>query len=316
MSNQDFKQCNEILTSSFNLYFTFDKSELNKAKKNIIKNFNTWLTTATKNRNGLKYEWNVKFPERSLSTNTHHFFTQDQLLSIYMMDDEGVEEWANTGCVLVSKEGEELNILKKLQINNKFVPTKKYRIRKMTDWSTFGDNSSPCTDVIIVDRYLFAQHDVEYEINAYSLLKQLCKWAKGTTINIIFFTLLEYMDGKVPCRIQYNTIIKQIKNKLASLIGVEPNVTFVFMPDKEQHDRTIITNYKMYTSGDSFKYFEDGVNVALCTHGEWMDVNSLYDLDNLQNVKDFLSDLQIMIDNRKGLLQAICGDKKSLLLKF
>lgn len=101
-------------------------------------------------------------------------------------------------------------------------------------------------------------------------------------------------------------IIGELKNK----IFTEPNITFVVLPGQEQHDRTIFTNYKMFTSGDSFKYFKDGANVSLCTHGEWMYISSLHDIDNHQNSKDFISDLQAVIDKVKGGLMTIIGDKK------
>lgn len=88
------------------------------------------------------------------------------------------------------------------------------------------------------------------------------------------------------------------------------------MPAKVKHDRTILTNYKMYTSGDSFKYFRDGKNVALCTHGDWLYINSLHKKGNLQNAKDYIHDLQDIIDSLKNRLDTIMGDKKSHFLKF
>ena len=107
-------------------------------------------------------------------------------------------------------------------------------------------------------------------------------------------------------------IIDKLKNKIAA----KPNITFVVLPGQEQHDRTIFTNYKMFTSGDSFKYFKDGANVSLCTHGEWMYISSLHDADNHQNGKDFISDLQAVIDKVKGGLMSIIGDRKSFFLHF
>ena len=70
------------------------------------------------------------------------------------------------------------------------------------------------------------------------------------------------------------------------------------------------------TSGDSFKYFKDGANVSLCTHGEWMYISSLHDVDNLQNAKDLIHDLQAVIDKVKSGLMSIQGDKMSFFLKF
>lgn len=316
MSNQDFAKCNETLLSNFDLYFTFDKSELKSARKEVKKNFEIWLRSATKNRNGKKNDWDIKFPPRPVNNTIQEKFTEEQLSSIYMIDGENVSEWAHTGCLLIAEKGKELDIVKKLQISETFSPTKQFRIRSMADWSTFGNNCSPCTDIILVDQYIFSQSELEYEINSYALLEQLCRWIKDTAVNIVIFTLRDYKDANTYTPVPFKTIMRNLKRRLCEIIGVEPNITFVVMPSKEQHDRTIFTNYKMYTSGDSFKYFKDGVNVSLCTHGEWMYISSLHDFDNLQNAKDFINDLQGIIEKVKGGLNNIIGDQKSYFLKF
>lgn len=316
MSNQDFAKCNEALLGAFNLYFTFDKSELLKAKKEVKRNFEIWSRSATRNRNGKKRDWKINFPPRPVNNSIQETFTEEQLSSIYMIDGDNVADWANTGCLLIAVKGKELDIIKKLQIAGAFNPTKQFRIRSMSDWSTFGYNSSPCTDIILVDQYIFSQSEYEYDVNSYALLEQLSKWAKATTINIVIFTLKNYKDGNTYYDVPFNSISRELKKKLGELIGTEPNITFVVLPGQEQHDRTILTNYKMYTSGDSFKYFRDGTNVSLCTHGEWMYISSLHDVDNLQNAKDFISDLQDVINKVKDRLLSIQGDQKSYFLKF
>lgn len=317
MSNQDFQKCNEVLLSNCDIFFTFEKGQMLKTKKEVQKRFQHWITTATTNRKGRQNKWECDFPPRPLNNNIHDSFTHEQLSSIYMLEGEHVKEWADSGCLLIAKKGEELNTIKNLQIANAFIPTKQFRIRDLVDWSIFGDNSSPCTDILFVDRYVFAQSDHEYTVNSYALIEQLCKWAKNTTVNIVFFTLQSFKDeAQQNHNIPTPTIIRNLKAKLKDRIGIEPNITFVFMPDKDQHDRTIFTNYKMYTSGDSYKYFKDGANVSLCTYGEWMYVNSLCDMDNLNNAKAFVADLQKIVDKVKTGLMSIIGDKKCRFLKF
>lgn len=316
MSNQDFAKCNEVLLSSFNLYFTFDKSKLANAKKEIKKNFEIWSRKATTNRNGNKNEWQIEFPPRPITLDAQKSFTEKQLSSVYLIDGENVKEWAETGCLLVAEKGKEIDTIKKLQISNAFIPTKQFRIRSMSNWTTLEKNCTPCTDIIVVDQYLFSQSEFDYEVNSYSLLEQLCKWANNTYINIVIFTLKDYKDGDQYFEVPFVTIKRKLKDKLSQLIGIEPNVTFVVLPIQEQHDRTILTNYKMYTSGDSFKYFKDGTNVSLCTHGEWLYISSLHDDDVFQNAHDFIHDLQEIIDKVKGGLMSIRGDKKSFLLNF
>ena len=316
MSNQDFAKCNETLLENFNLYFTFDKSELLKAKKEVKKFFEIWSRSATKNRNGKTNDWEIKFPPRPVNCTIQESFTEEQLSSVYMIDGENVTDWANTGCLLIAEKGKELDIIKKFQISETFKPTKQFSIRGMVDWSTIGNNSSPCTDIILVDQYVFSQSEIEYEVNSYALLEQLCKWIKDATVNIVIFTLRKYKDVDRYTPVPSTGIMRNLKRRLSNLVGVEPNITFVFMPDKAKHDRTILTNYRMYTSGDSFKYFKDGKNVSLCTHGDWLYINSLHDDDNLQNAKDYIHSLQDVIESVKGGLMNIQGDKKSHFLKF
>ena len=316
MSNQDFAKCNETLLSNFDLYFTFDKSELKRARKEVKRNFEIWSRSATKNRNGKKNDWVINFPPRPVNNTIQETFNEEQLSSIYMIDGENVSEWANTGCLLIAEKGKELDIIKKLQIAEEFEATTQFSIRSMVDWSTIGNNSSPCTDIILVDQYVFSQSELEYEVNSYALFKQLCKWIKGTAVNIVIFTLRDYKDANTYTPVPFNTIMRNLKRQLCEIIGAEPNITFVIMPAKVKHDRTILTNYKMYTSGDSFKYFRDGENVSLCTHGDWLYINSLHKMGNLQNAKAFIHDLQDIIEKVKGGLNNIIGDQKSYFLKF
>lgn len=315
MSHQDFAKCNEVLLENFNLYFTFDKSRINQAKKEIKKNYELWVRTATKNRKGKRIEWQIQFPSRPITINTHQHFTTDQLSSIYMLEGDGVEDWAGMGCLLVARPGDELETLKKMRIANKFVPTKSFEIRNFNNWTTIRENSTPCTDVIVVDRYLFAQTEIDCEVNSYALLKELCHWTKASPTNIVIFTMKSYKDGNTYVEIPYRKIVNDLKDQIEKTTGVKPHITIVFM-DQEKHDRTILTNYSMYSSGDSFTYFKNGKEVSLGSHGDWLYISSLYDEDNHQHAKNFLNDLQALINNPKGNANPIYGDMKSLFLSF
>ena len=172
MSNQDFVKCNEALLAGFNLNFTFDKKEILNAKKEIKRNFEQWSRLATRNRNGKNNNWNISFPPRPITENTHVTFNEEQLSSVYMIDGENVDKWANTGCLLIATKGKELDVIKNLRIADSFNPTKQFRIRGMSDWASFGNNSSPCTDIILVDQYVFSQSEFEYEVNSYALIEK------------------------------------------------------------------------------------------------------------------------------------------------
>lgn len=324
MNNQDFKSCNETLLSSCNLFFNFDRNKLKGAKKEIRKKFEIWNKSSTRNRNGHRNEWQCEFPSRPVNKNTHieNNFDKEQLSSIYMIDDENTDEWASTGCLLIARIGEELDVLRNLQVDGAFVPTRQFDIKSFENWKKFGENSSPCTDIILVDQFVFSQIESEYEINSYSLLQELCAKIKNSKVNIIIFTLrgTTYNDKggkKVYIPNNFISIERNLKSYLKEVSKVDANVTFVIIPEKTEHDRTIITNYKLFVSGDSFKYFnEKGDNVSLCTHGRWLFISSIFDKTNQLLISDFIEDLQEIINDLKNKLGTIRGDRKSLFLKF
>lgn len=316
MSHQDFQEINNVLLANFDLKFTFTQQDLLRtAKKDIKRNFETWIRFATKNRNGRGNEWNVAYPARPVDDSIFRV-EPPRLSALYMLSGDEISQIAEKGCLLIARNGDELDILRNLRVNDKFIPTKKYRIRDMHDWSIVRENASPCTDIIIVDQYLFLQQEIEYEDNVYSILDNLCRWTNGYPINIVFFAFNAGVDSGVSYSVPVPTIIRNLKERLERLTGTVPNITFVKLPAHMQHDRTIVTNYKMITSGDSFKYFRGGSNISMCSHGEWMDVSSFYDVDVFSNALAFLDDIQVILDDAKKRLMDIQGDKKSNYLRF
>lgn len=300
---------NAVLKPYLTFYFNFSEDKLNEDIK-IKLSFEGWHRYwFSSGRGKTKFNWNSNFPDRPIEPNIHNSFTPEQLSSIYMLDRVGVEEWAEKGVLLVAPVGKELNVIKKLQIDNKFVPVGMFSIKDLKDWSKFGKNSSPCTDIIIADPYIFAQKEENYEVNFLALLDQLCH-AKGMPINIVIFTYKYYIENQNKEYPKFKEIINKIKNKINEKIGVEPNVTIV--KTTGEHDRTIFTNYKLYISGDSFKYFDN--NGEHITKGRTFSIISIYDSDNKKLSSDFIEDMQKVIDG-KGK-NCILGDKKSNFLTF
>lgn len=319
--HQDWNDCNTMLMRNLNLFFTFDKLKLAQSKKEVKMRADAWLTKATQGRKNLKMVWNDGTVPEPLPERFHETSDFDRLTSVYLLDREGAQALADKGLLLVGTVGKELETLKNLGIvtevgeTPEFVPTRQFRIRAMTDWSVVGANASPCTDIIIVDQYIFAQSDTEYDINSYALIEQLCKNAHDT-VNIVLFTFNNYDDAGQRMQIPITTIIRNLKEKIRQSTGHEPNVTIAILPSQAQHDRTILTNYKLITSGDSFKYFRGGANVALCSHGEWLYVNSHYDKKNLEGSQAFLTDMQAVVDTIKGGIATVYGDRKCNFLNF
>ena len=123
---------------------------------------------------------------------------------------------------------------------------------------TADNQTLPCTDIVLNDRYLFVNTYDLVECNLRPLLTVLAGKVRNR-INIVVFTksktLLEFGVDKA-------TSI--IKDTLEKTTGMKPNVTFVTSIDNDKipHDRFIITNYRLIRSGDSFLYFDTNLKSA------------------------------------------------------
>lgn len=312
--HEDFKTCTDMLRQNFNLCFTFDKGLIQREKKQAQMSIMNLIRQLTSNRGDSEsIKWNVSYPPRPLSEDVYETMDIRQLTSIYLLDDENIKEMVSHGCLLFSEEGNEIKTLENLLVDGK-PATKAYALRNMSDWSLVENNASPCTDIVVIDPYLFAQSDLLYEYNSYKILESLAKWNKSHALNIVIFTFPQHKDGAIMRDVPFVTIERQLKSRILAISGVEPKLTFVKLPPGKEHDRTIITNYKMFDSGDSFKYFNDqGENTS---HGRWFHVHTHGDKSTRGQAVAYLQDLQELIDDLKSGLSSIIGDKKSNFLNF
>ncbi len=311
----DFQTCTDMLRQNFNICFTFDKGLIQKEKKQAQMSIMNLMKLLSRNRGASeKIEWNCNYPPRPLTEDIYDSMNPEKLTSVYLLDDDNIKEVVNHGCLLFADEGNEIKALGNLLVDGK-PSTKAYALREMEDWSVVEDNASPCTDIVVVDPYFFAQSDLLYEYNSYKVIECLAKWNKTHPLNIVVFTFPQHKDEtNNKCDVPFTTIERQLKDRLQALTGVMPNITFVKLPHGKEHDRTIITNYKMFDSGNSFTYFNDkGENKST---GRWLHVHTHGDRDSRGQALDYLRDLQQLVDDLKNGLSSIIGDKKSNFLKF
>ena len=298
----------ELLRKHFDMYFTFPKDDILRQKKETRSRISNFLKTLSQGRVGDNF-WNHECP---IKVHTDYAdLNEEELSSVYILSDKADFKKVQGG-LLISDKGSERDTLRNLFIEGKPISTKTYNIRNMTSWrDCYGVNASPCCDIIIVDPYIFSDSDYLYENNVYSLIDELSVRTKDTAINIVFFAYTEYSGGEIPRQ----TIIRNIKERILKQLGKEPNVTIVKLPTREEHDRMIFSNYKMFISGDSFNYFGDKMEKR--THGRWMVALSLVDKDNYEISRDLLKDLQRIISDREiTAIPAIFGDKVCNYLQF
>lgn len=313
--NPNFRTCTEMLRRNFDLHFTFKKECVESEKKQSKAFIMTLMKMLTANRgNSASFQWDTTFPDRPLSEDLYDSLSNEQLMSVYLLDDTNISTMVSHGCLLFAAVGDEMKALSSLLIEGQMIPTKKYALRELKNWDIVTVNASPCTDIIIVDPYIFAQSDMLYEYNSYSLIENLASLNCGHPLNIVIFTFNNHKDGNTRINVPFVTIRRQLKERLMDKTGTEHNITFVTLPDKKEHDRYIITNYKMFESGNSFTYFNDKwKNIST---GRWFNVSTHGDKDNRKQSLYTISDLQVIVDEASKGLNSITGDKKSNFLKF
>lgn len=276
-----FLPCNQMLKEQCDLKFNFSKDELSSDKILLA-----WLTTLSSGMNGT-VQWNVKFPNRPLKANCYTTFSRYQLCSVYLLDDEKVDNLLAKGILLLAKPGGEIDIL-----SNLWFPKKQYQkniFRQLTTWQDLSNYLSPCTDIIIVDQFLFSDATL-LESNIYTLVGCLCSFAHHSKINIVIFTLKETYNKETKLTIipNWKKILEEISDKIQSKVGTSPNIVIVTASKEnlQEHDRSLFTNYKFYSSGDTMNYFDSAGRKI--TKGRNFNVYSLVDDGNWDDAQDFL----------------------------
>lgn len=324
-----FADCNRMLKNKCRIRFNFDKNYLRRDSEQdsleileIKQSIMSWINTMTDGL-GSDTSGNVSgvtfgepFPPRKLKSNLYNSLSQEQLMSVYLLDDEAICNIREYGFMLFGAPGDEIKVLNQLILDDDYQFGVRLNIREMKDWKQLIQYASPTTDIIFVDQYLFSAPEI-MEYNATQLLKDLCKHAHNTKVNIIIFTTPSYYDKEkkttfVP---DWDNIRKTFKKAVGNTVGIEPNITFVLSSNLNEHDRQIFTNYKSFSSGDSMNYFN---SKGFISKGRYLHINSVASKDILNQNLMFLNDMQAIIqqvlktNNEKMLI----GDKKSCFLKF
>jgi hypothetical protein len=131
--------------------------------------------------------------------------------------------------------------------NTKIFPITK-KEKKFEGWPKVSKYVYTLTDVLFVDSFIFSDQSL-LESNLYPLLYYLTKNA-SKSVNL---TILSYQNPKYPIKLK--ELYEEIKRYLTEK-QVRVNLSIALATrDKKPHDRAVISNYFMITSGDSFNYF-------------------------------------------------------------
>jgi len=125
---------------------------------------------------------------------------------------------------------------------------------KFKSWDLISNYVEAISDIVLIDAYIFSDSSL-YESNLYKIIYNLC----SDLTSRINLTIISYSDTRQPLAIEniYNNLRKYFNGK-----GLSINLSIVLSrQSNKQHDRAILTNYFMISSGDSFNYFSPIGNV-------------------------------------------------------
>lgn len=299
-----YGDCIRMLKDHFSLHFSFSKSDVESFCDDDMNDFSLWMRSMDNLKEDIKWgdkTFDVSFDLKQVEKD------QNKLMSVYCLQNS--QCYANKGMLLIASLGDEVDTLSTLFIeSNQYTKNVFQKIKK---WDDLLNYSSPTTDIILVDRFIFSNQEL-YSSNLYSILKVLCQKVNNQRVNIVIFTSKE--NGDV---IDWDAIYTGIRNKVNG--RYRPNVTFVTVNKEvlKEHDRSIFTNYKVFASGDSFNYFDSQGNKI--TKGRYLHVHSCADSSNADDAKVLVSDLQKIVSYIKEEIHnpnLIIKDKVSNFINF
>lgn len=289
-----FQYCEETLLKHCHVFLNFPKDDI-KEETDDNEKIKNWMKSCSDGFDTVSWVWDAHFPLRPIKSNVANTFNPLQHSAVYLVNDEKLNLLKDKQQYLVSNVGEEVEVLSQLWFDDRQYI--KNVFEELDRWSKLTVYQSPCSDIIVCDQYLLSD-DSLLEFNLYDLLCQLYFPSVCSRMNIVIFTLKNHEDRNC---IDASNIIREIQAKIKKKTGQHPNVAIVTGSSKKlgEHDRTIFTNYKLYTSGDSFNYFNSiGGKI---TNGRFFHIHSLVSKDNALTAQNFLQDMQNLYDSIKSV---------------
>lgn len=261
------------------------------------------------------------FPGRPVKANVANEFDKRQRSAVYLIDDEKTKLIIEKGALLIGESGKEMATLNRLFCGSDYDFHKLYNIqnpKSFANWLQLKEDklNLPLSDIILMDRYL----GTDLDLAPYNLFKLLDVLVDGVRdkVNVVLFCSKEYYNknDKRTYSPDWEKFRKEIKDLLKKKTGFGCYVTFVFYTqDKNPHDRTILTNYMLFRSGDSFCYYNSRGDMI--SKGNSLDVDSLAKKSNFDYAMSFIEMVQNLCDKIHELNpDNILGDKKSNYIRF
>lgn len=303
-----YEECLRMLKRNLKLNFSFSKADAHADPA-----IRTWLVGLTTGALAPRPEYDSTFPNPDVQLSLKDISsdcdkTVERLCAIYLLDDKEPQRMATA--MLVSYCGNELDTLSKLYVKEE---SQEYEdepsAASIGSWRVLSAYSTPCTDILISDRYLLSHRSL-LSRNLRTIINTLVQKTHNLSVNIVIMVEQNSIDPDI----DLDDLSEIIKRDVEDVVGKEPNVTFVLCRQHRTplfHDRLILTNYRAITSGDSFNYFNERGEVK--TGGFGIMVSSLAKRSNY--VKEKVIETYCCQLERDVAGAIVQGDKKSNFLK-
>lgn len=237
---------------------------------------------------------------------------------------ETVHECRQRGQIMVYGVGSELDFFKDIFLHYPHRDAHRGLIiggQEFKKWDDLRKYVTPLSDIILIDSYIASDSSL-IESNLLPILK-LLHYTKKAKTNLIILTEKNHLAPGLSNEL----LAKKVKTAIEQVPGCTANVTIVLWNNNtrqsrqqypnlakfEEHDRTLITNYSRWKTGDTFNYFDStGQKV---TKGRELDLYSLAKRDNLRLINNLINDTNAYLQwCQVNNPENIYGDRKSGLL--
>ena len=314
--------CLRMLKKQLTLVYNFRKEDIDEQL------YQLWFNNQVQGRGSQENSdlfCSPPFPHRPIGVNSFVKANWETVSSTYLCSGADIDRFYEKQSILFSRNNEEIGTLQKLfwedySFSHTYILTRGDISYGWKELETDG-HCLPCTDILLVDRYLFVDPS-SFKDNLFPLIQRLtCR--VNAPVNLVVF--VERKDYHSDDFVQLVSALSKSRGNNQHPLYV---TIIVYPPSMEggkglkktvPHDRFILTNYRRFCSGPSFgSYF--GKNREVATTGMDLTVHSLANMNEYLNARFLVDFFQKNVIDRIQRLPTsssyIYGAKRSNMFVF
>ena len=262
------------------------------------------------------YTYNPEYPYKAKIENPH---------SLFFMECSAKESTSLSkhGYLFISSLNFYQTWPKLLSDHNLTVsPHSKKQSHYLKSWEDITSYTLPCNEILIVDPYL-AINMSQVRDNILPLLKSILNpQVQITELTLIYSSKkVRNILGEIDNLMEPRILKKELESYFSTLHPHTINIRIIKSDsDKDLHDRMVITNYFVLSSGRSFQFFKTskgGSNKPRISHKTTIQISYLVNPEQLNGIKVVLNSLRRVIDRTPAIeagIQLKTGKNNSKLI--